>query len=319
MTEIQRWTLPKNEADSALFKQAAEKALAYRNVSNWHGLYELAFFWGLIVGAYALLLAADFHWAACLVAFAVVAKAHNGLLLCGHEAVHKLLFGNARLNEFAGQYLSFAPMGVGFHRARLSHIDHHHYLLTARDEKLDQQLEYPGFRSFVKHVTAPLFGSYVLKFVGRFLGVRVKRRARPEFTYPPELARADLRAIILTQLVLLPVLTLIDWRLYLLFWALPLVTLTAVLHNAKGFLDHLRWPEEAEGMLYSYRPHWLDRLLFGIQQMNHAEHHLFPHVPHYRLRHLSQWVDQLSMVRRRQGYFQTLLRFGHDIKTGKRV
>jgi len=318
MSESQRWILAKNDADTIVFKEAVQKALIHRGVSDFLGLRDLVFFWGVVFLSYAVLVASNFYWGACLIAFVLVAKAQNGLLLSGHEAVHKLLFRNLKLNDFSGQYLCFAPFGVGFYRARLSHIDHHHYLLSTRDEKLDQQLDFPGFGSFLKHVMAPLFGSYLVKFVGRFLGMKTKRRAQPEFTYPPKLVRADMWAICMTQLLFFIGLTLVDWRLYPFFWALPIVTLSAMLHNAKGFLDHLRWPNETEGMLYSYRPGRVDRIFFGIQQMNHAEHHLFPYIPYYRLGHLSESVDRLSMVRRRDGYFRSLLRFGRTMITPPR-
>ena len=314
MAETQRWTLAKTDADSVVFKQAAKIAQDCHHVSNIRGLGDLVLFWGMVAASYALLLLSDFHWAACCIAYLAVAKAHGGLLLCGHEATHKLIFRQARYNDFAGQYFCFAPLGIGFQRARLSHIDHHHYLMSTRDEKLDQQIEHVTFGRFLKHILSPLTGTYLWKFLTRIFGFKLKRRAKPEFDYPAALARQDLRAIMVTQLVFFTGLTLIDWRLYIFFWAFPLITLTAFLHNAKGFLDHVRWPDEPDGMLYSYRPSAVDRLLFGTQQKNHAEHHLFPHIPYYRLPQLSELVCSLSMVRPRNGYFGSLLRFGRTLK-----
>ena len=94
---------------------------------------------------------------------------------------------------------------------------------------------------------------------------------------------------------------------------LPLLTLTAFFHNAKGFLDHARFSDEPENLLYSYRITRLDRLFFGCQQARHAEHHLYPFVPYRRLRDLAPLVDSDPAVKPRRGYFQTLLEYGRRV------
>ena len=110
-----------------------------------------------------------------------------------------------------------------------------------------------------------------------------------------------------SSLILLAVLVAIDWRLYLFFWAFPLLTLTAFFHNAKGFLDHARLPDESDDLLYSYRLSWIDRLFFGSQQARHAAHHLFPFVPYHRLWQLDSALDDVQNVKRRPGYFAFLI------------
>lgn len=300
--------------DRDLFQQGLDLARKNATVSDTRAVLDFFLFFGLLSGVYSLLLMTDFHWVTCILAFIVVAKVQNGLLLSSHEASHDLLFSNKRLNDWFGEYICSASFGFGYRRAKAAHMDHHKYLLSVRDHKIDQQIETPTLRRYLAHIFKPLLGSYLLKFLARHLGINVKSRAETEFTYTPEMAKADARGIILIQLALFIVLTALDWRLYIFFWALPVVTLTAFFHNAKGFLDHAALPDESTGKLYSYNVTWLDRLFFGTQQAYHAEHHYYPWVPYYRLKNLRGIIEKMPDVRIRKGYFDFLLGYGRMMR-----
>jgi len=308
---LRRDEIRNGERDAMKERAAAARSVA--TISETASVVDLLFFYGLLAGAYAVVVLTDFNWFACLLALFAVAKAQNGLMLSGHEAVHRLLFRNRSLNDAVAAYLCFGPMGVGFERARASHLDHHRYLLSERDEKLDQQIEQPSKSRYLRHLFVPLFGSYLLRAALRFTGYPIARRAKPGFSLDATAQRRDLTAIIVSTLVLFALMTAIDWRLYPFFWLLPLLTVTAFFHNAKGFLDHARFSDEPEDLLYSYRITRLDRLFFGCQQARHAEHHLYPFVPYRRLRDLEPLVDSDPAVKPRRGYFQTLLEYGRRV------
>ena len=291
------------------YRNAAQRAKDVAKVSNGRGIVDLAGYWTLIAAAFTLVVATGFHWFAVMVAFIAVAKAQNSLLLVGHEAIHYLVVRDRRVNDWAGEFLTYAPMGIGFRRARLSHLYHHRAPLTEADEKIDQQLSVPSRGAYVRHLAAPLFGSYVATALSRFLGLKLNRRARPQFTQSARSARSDVIGIIIVQVVLVSVLSAIDWRLYAFFWILPLVTLTAFFHRAKGFIDHAMLPGESPSLAYSYRVGALDRIFFGTQQAYHAEHHLFPGVPHYRLRMIFARESDLPFMRRRGSYFGFLVAY----------
>ena len=88
-----------------------------------------------------------------------------------------------------------------------------------------------------------------------------------------------------------------------------MVTLTAFFHRAKGFIDHAMLPGESPNLAYSYRVGALDRMCFGTLQAYHAEHHLFPGVPHYCLRLIFAKEADLPFVRRRGSYFGFLIAY----------
>jgi fatty acid desaturase len=261
----------------------------------------------LVILTYTLLVQTEFYWVSCVFAFFAVAKAQNSLLLSGHEAIHHSLFSDKRWNDLIGNYACFAPMGVGFLRARAAHLDHHNYLSTERDEKIDYRLVNPTRSAFLWHIFRPLLGSYVWKGVLRRLGLEPSRRAKTAYAFSVEQARSDTRSIVVASLVLFAVLAVIDWKLFIFFWIAPLLTTTAFFHHAKAFLDHALGPDETDEVLYSYRVTWFDRLFFGVQQAHHAEHHLYPHVPYHRLHELTPVTSRMRDVRYRAGYFSELL------------
>jgi fatty acid desaturase len=294
-------------------KERTALARSVAVVSNAKSTADLLLFVAMVVGAYGLLVFSKFDWLACVFAVFLVARAQNGLLLSGHEAAHRLLFSSRWLNDAVGAYVCFGPLGVGFERARVAHLDHHMYLLSERDEKLDQQIEHPTRSRFLRHLFAPLFGSYLLRAACRFSGYPIKRRAKPRYVLDADAPRRDLIAIGVSTATLFAVLAAIDWRLYVGFWLLPLLTVTAFFQNAKAFLDHARFFDESENLLYTYRMTLLDRLFFAGQQARHAEHHLYPFVPYHRLRDLEPVVQSDPSVKNRVGYFQTLLEYGRRV------
>jgi fatty acid desaturase len=294
-------------ATRELFVEGTRIARGLPKTDDLIAARDLAVPLALIPSAYAVLLVTNFHALACIVAVLMISKAQYALLLIGHEAVHYSTFTNKRLNDFVGSYLCFGPVGVGFNIARAAHLDHHRFLLTEKDVKLDQQLAEPTRRNLIRHLLRPLFGYYLFKGGLRLLGFTIETRVKPTYTVTPSQRRADLTAIGVSSLVLFAVLTAFDWRLYPLFWVAPLFTVTAFLHNARAMLDHVRMPEEPEDLLYSYKVRWYDRMLFGTLSYRHAEHHLWPHVPHHQLPQLEPVARRMPNVVYRPSSFRCML------------
>lgn len=294
------------DVERSLRKEGARLARGLSTPGNLLSARDLCLNGVIVAATWTLLVQTQFHWAACVLAYFAVAKAQNSLLLSGHEAIHHSLFSNRWWNDLVGNYICFAPLGVGFLRARAAHLDHHNYLATERDEKIDFRLENPSRASFLWHIFRPLLGSYAWKGVLRRLGLEASRRAKPAYAFSAAQARSDTLSIAASSIVLLAALATIDWKLYFFFWIGPLLTTTAFFHHAKAFLDHALLPGETDEMLYSYEVSWFDRLFFGVQQAHHAEHHLYPHVPYHRLHELTPVTRRMREVEYRAGYFAEL-------------
>lgn len=75
----------------------------------------------LMLGALPFLLARSLWWALLIPAFAWANTTHWALI---HEAIHKILHPNAKVNEWLGRSLSVL-MGTSFHLLRFGHTMHH--------------------------------------------------------------------------------------------------------------------------------------------------------------------------------------------------
>jgi fatty acid desaturase len=64
-------------------------------------------------------------WWAYLGAFLVMGRGHCQLNILGHEAAHRLLFSNRRLNDFCGRWLLAYPGLQGMLSYRRAHMAHH--------------------------------------------------------------------------------------------------------------------------------------------------------------------------------------------------
>jgi fatty acid desaturase len=77
------------------------------------------------------------------------------------------------------------------------------------------------------------------------------------------------------------------WREYLLLWMLPLFTVLQVLLRLRAVCEHGAVPDTSNPLTAArttIAPAWARFFLFPHHMNYHIEHHLYPSVPHYRLR-----------------------------------
>jgi fatty acid desaturase len=294
-----------------LAREMRDKSKSLSKVSNFYGIYSITIYW--IVAGIALSVAHvfNYHWLSIAAALILLAKAQYSLLLVAHDAGHRTLFSNRVWNDLVASYFASGPVGVGFYRSRRAHIDHHKFLYTHHDQEIDyHDIKNPTKYNFLVHLLSPLFGAYLWRKILFYFG-RGLSRYQPTYTLTKGQSQRDKISVITAQLFLLGCAAFIDWRLYLL-WVGAIVTTTACGHTIKAFCDHAHIPGEVF-FLYSYRPSLVDRMLLGTIQAYHAEHHLFPNIPHYNLNKISSAVQDLPAVKLRHGYFSFMLEFFRKI------
>ncbi len=64
-------------------------------------------------------------WWSYLGAFVLMTRGHGGLNILGHEAAHRLLFSNRRVNDFVGRWLLGYPSFQAMLAYRRAHFAHH--------------------------------------------------------------------------------------------------------------------------------------------------------------------------------------------------
>src|SRR4051812_39361763 len=95
-----------------------------RRIATVRNACSVVLLWAEIVGVLALAvwIGNPFVWAAVVVLFG---SFHARVAILGHEAAHRLLFPNKKLNDFVGKWLLSYPGFVAFDLYRRSHFAHH--------------------------------------------------------------------------------------------------------------------------------------------------------------------------------------------------
>ncbi len=150
--------------------------------------------------------------------------------IIGHEAAHKLLFTNKRLNDAVGKWLAGYPGFVPLEIYRRSHFAHHKEEFGPNEPDMNLYVDYPVSRT-----------SFRRKLVRDAVGIsgwkNLKPLLRAAFTSGP--ARPVALRIIGSQVVLLAGFTAFGRpELYLLLWLLPWMTTWRVLNRLRSIAEH---------------------------------------------------------------------------------
>lgn len=255
--------------------------------------------WGLAAAAIAI--AARWpHPLVVVAAWIAVAGAQHGLAILAHQSAHYRLYETRWLNDLVGR-LCAIPLGVSVITYRVIHRTHHNHLYSPIDPDLALMAGYPrGPGYLAKKLLKDLSGITTIKNYLYFFGkppTRDHRGAVPEDDTSARLrsaAKRD-RAIVVGVNVALAALLVGTglWRAYVVLWLVPLITLLQAILRLRAVAEHGATPD---GRIASPPPDprraarttvcpWYVRWIVFPHDMNyHVEHHLYPSVPHYRLR-----------------------------------
>jgi fatty acid desaturase len=300
-----------------------QRARALKSISTATPPLQITMHWLVIVLALGLVYLHPAVWVYALV-IAFISARQYGLAILLHDAQHTLLHPSKQVNRWLATWLLAAPLGTDFDSSQKGHLDHH-YHLGIRDQDPDYPLYCFGEPS-PKRTPQQLIGA----FVGKLLGLKILSmmdRSRVAVVETPAELRGGLlsslagtlwrlRRVVAVHLGFLVVLSwLFGWYGYFLLWALPLATLAALYNDLRIFCEHsLRGCEASapEERLISYLSNPFERFFFAPNHMNyHAEHHLFPFVPHGRLPELRAAIcacpEFKAQIEWRPGYVRHLI------------
>lgn len=82
-------------------------------------------------------------WWAYLAALVLMTRGHGGLNILGHEAAHRLLFSNRRVNDFVGRWLLGYPSFQAMLAYRRAHFAHHRDEMGPEEPDLSLYSGYP--------------------------------------------------------------------------------------------------------------------------------------------------------------------------------
>ena len=241
-----------------------------RNAGNVLSVWVQSF--GVI--ALAVVLHHPLAWAA---AFLLMGRAFALYAILAHEAAHRLLFSNRRLNDVVGRWGLAYPAFVPFDAYRRSHFAHHRDELGPDEPDIALYARYPvTTASLRRKLTRDAVGNSGWKNLKGLLLALRSPTARP----------VALR-IIAAQAVLLAGFTLAGRpELYLVLWLAPWMTVWRVINRLRAIAEHggmTRSPDRRQ-TTHHVRQHLLPR--FWMVPFNtgwHLAHHVDMGVPFQHL------------------------------------
>lgn len=307
----------------------------------WVGPLLVLHCWGVI--ALAVLLGVLVPWLIPL-SVMVIGTRQLGLAILMHEAAHGGLAPRVRLNDFLGHWLCAVPVGASLDRYRPYHLNHHKYAQQPEDPDLVLSSPFPVSpaslrRKLIRDLTGQTFFKQrvLLPIAARAQAAsdRVASGSAPEQARAASLraARMDgprrptddhsyealvtgksigpflaVNALMLIGFALAGI-----WWAYFVLWLLPMATWFPMVTRIRNIAEHACVDgsvTDAFRAARTIRANWLERAFIAPYWVNfHAEHHLFMHVPCWKLPALHRAVGATAPAARMEiadGYRQVL-------------
>ncbi|MEL7545709.1 MAG: fatty acid desaturase family protein [Pseudomonadota bacterium] len=249
---------------------------------------------GLVLHAWSVigLVMAAAIWQPWLIVLAVpiIGARQLGLAVLMHEAAHGGLSSNAKLNHVLGQWFAGAPTGGSLKSYRPYHLQHHKYAQQPEDPDLGLSAPFPISkpslrRKIIRDLTGQTFWkqrkNQILNAFG--VGIRNTEKAQNRLTA----AREAAFPFLISNLLLLIGLSLLGyWWAYFVLWLLPMATWNQMITRLRNIAEHAVVPDNEDPMKHARttRATFIERVFLAPYWVNyHCEHHMFMHLPCYRL------------------------------------
>jgi fatty acid desaturase len=216
----------------------------------------------------------------------VIGSRINGLGGLMHDAAHYRAYENRQLNDLIGEILAL-PTSASMAGYRNTHFAHHRELNSEKDPDWQRnvglkEFEFPAPRASVLMYFAQYLAG--LKIGAALFGFHKNKETRD---VPAAVARA--RLVFFAGLLAASI-ALGFWKLVLLYWIVPLLTVFLAIRYLRNVAEH--YAVEHENVLNESRtvlaPFWELWLIAPWGLNYHLEHHLFPSVPCFRLKELHE-------------------------------
>ena len=224
------------------------------------GLIWLANWWGNPIG-----------WIAV---FFLMGRAFARFAILGHEAAHRLLFSNRKVNDWVGTWVLSCPGFVPLAGYRRSHMAHHKEEFGPNEPDMGLYEGYPiASDSWWRKMRRDAFGSSGWKNLKGLLKALVSPTAR-SVALP----------IAIWQVALFAGLWLMtgNWWVYPVFWLLPWMTAWRVLNRLRAVAEHGGMQRSPDRRLTTHHVHQSFWPRFWMVPFNtgwHLAHHVDIGVP----------------------------------------
>ena len=201
------------------------------------------------------------------------------LLALMHEAAHRLLFPNKRVNDVVGRWLLGYPTFTSTDAYRRVHMAHHRDEFGPHEPDIALYANYPiPAASFRRKLVRDATGRTGLKLMRAFLAGVHSTDQR---------VRSTVWNILGVQVVLLAVAVAVGhWWLYPVCWLLPYLTSWRIINRLRSIAEHggMQRSDDRRGSTHTVRQHLPARFMVVPYQLGyHLAHHVDSGIPFRRL------------------------------------
>lgn len=282
----------------------------------WMGPLLVAHCWGVI----ALAVAVGVVWPLLIpVCVAIIGTRQLGLAILMHEAAHGGLSTNARLNDFLGHWLCAVPIGASLTAYRPYHLKHHRFAQNPEDPDLMLSAPFPVTpaslrRKIVRDLTSQTFFKQRVLLPLAMMQSGAPRPDEAAHDYDSIVTgRSVLPFLIVNAMMLAAFVVAGLWWAWFVLWLLPMATWFPMVTRLRNIAEHACVQGSADDAFRAARTTraaWWERAFIAPYWVNfHAEHHLFMHIPCWKLPRLHRAVHarpQGAAMEVASGYAQVL-------------
>lgn len=269
--------------------------------------------WGVILGAMALAI-----WQPWLipVAIMIIGTRQLGLAVLEHEAAHGGLHPNLKFNDRLSNLLCGPAYGGALAQYRPYHLSHHRYAQQPEDPDLILSKPFPVTgnslrRKIVRDLTGQTFFKQRLNQISNAFGLGIRPGPGTENRSQSAL-QAVIPFLIFNSLFLVALTLLGQWWAYFVLWLIPLATWFPLVTRLRNIAEHAVVPDNEDPMRHARTTHasLLERAFIAPYWVNyHCEHHMFMHLPCYRLAEAHRLLQKKGIAERMEvqpSYFTVL-------------
>ena len=243
-----------------------------RRIPNLANTWTVTFLW---LSTIAIVAGAAWigHPIAWVVAFVLMGGQFARFASLSHEAAHRLLFSNKRINDFVGRWVVGYPAFVSTDLYRRGHMAHHKDEFGPNEPDMNLYNGYPITRASMRRkLTRDADGNSGWKNLKSLM-----RGLKFEGT------RVHAVRIIVSQLVLLAVCVAFGWpQLWLFLWFAPWMTEWRVINRLRSIAEHggMQRSDDRRLTTHTVRQSWLPSFIMVPYNIGyHLSHHVDMGVP----------------------------------------
>jgi fatty acid desaturase len=269
--------------------------------SSWKGLALVAHCW-LVIGAATLMAVV---WPITIPLAAMIIGARQlGLAILLHDAAHGALHPDPKINDWVAEWLC----GGGLASYRAYHLRHHKFAQQAEDPDLALSAPFPITRqSLRRKIVRDLTGQtwFKQKFARLASKLKARKPGQPMLPIIGEEVARQRRWLIVNGLLIIAFSAAGYWWAWFALWLLPRATWFQLVTRMRNIAEHaLVAKNEPDPLRHARTTHasFFERMFIAPYFVNyHCEHHMFMHVPCWRLPRIRRMLDEKGVLPRMEG------------------